>query len=74
MLGGQFILQALKRNAFRHKHGIEGSGCGDCMGAACCACCGLVQEEKESLIREGKGVGNGGVGGGYKVNEGMRYP
>jgi len=68
MLGSQWILQALKRNEYRHKHGISGNGCSDCMGAACCPCCGLVQEEKDSLLREAKGGA-----GGYQSNPGMNY-
>lgn len=35
----------------REKYGIEGSTLGDFCGALCCACCQLVQEDKESIVR-----------------------
>jgi hypothetical protein len=35
----------------RARYGIEGSGSDDCMAAWCCHCCALIQEEKESLLR-----------------------
>lgn len=41
----------------------------DFVGACCCPCCGLVQEEKESLLRVG---GQGGASG-YQANPGMQY-
>jgi hypothetical protein len=35
----------------RARYGIEGSESDDCMEAWCCHCCALIQEEKESLLR-----------------------
>lgn len=51
-IGGHSILQAVTRHSMRNRLGIEGDGCTDWIGACCCPCCGLVQEEKESLLRE----------------------
>ena len=36
----------------RERLGIEGSGATDFLASWCCACCGLVQEEKESLLKQ----------------------
>jgi hypothetical protein len=35
----------------RDEFGIKGNTCADCLGAWCCMCCGLVQEEKEAKLR-----------------------
>ena len=76
--GFSWVFQSVKRNAYRHKHGIEGSGCMDCLASACCPCCGLMQEEKESLLREGQAsMGMAGQGAtpqqGYQQSPGMQY-
>ncbi|PGH26698.1 hypothetical protein AJ80_01644 [Polytolypa hystricis UAMH7299] len=53
------------------KHGVEGSLVEDFLGAFCCRCCGLVQEEKEVLLRLQNG--KEGEGKGYQMAEGMSY-
>jgi hypothetical protein len=35
----------------REKYGMESNGCGDCLTAFCCPCCQLIQEDKESIVR-----------------------
>jgi len=42
----------MQRSNMRAKYGIEGNGCMDWLGACCCPCCGLVQEDKESFLRQ----------------------
>ena len=71
MCGFEWALKAVKRNKFRHKHKINGNGCFNCLGTTFCPCCGLVQDEKESLLREGKKTP--GNREGYQVNPGMGY-
>jgi hypothetical protein len=55
----------------RERLGIEGTGAIDCLSTCCCPCCGLVQEEKESLLKqeaiEAKNVQ-------YSAPSGMAYP
>jgi len=41
----------LHRSQQRERHGIEGSAFSDFCGSLCCACCTLIQEEKESVVR-----------------------
>lgn len=48
------------------KHGVEGALVEDCLASFCCPLCGLVQEEKESLIRLENGTG-------YQKSQGMSY-
>jgi hypothetical protein len=53
MIGGwQCIYQTIKRVDMRERLGIEGSGVTDWLASCCCPCCGLVQEEKESLLKQ----------------------
>ncbi|KIW53495.1 hypothetical protein PV05_09064 [Exophiala xenobiotica] len=47
----QGILQCMTRGSMRERHGIEGGGCGDFWTSCCCTCCTLIQEEKESIVR-----------------------
>jgi PLAC8 family len=70
-LGAQWVLQGYKRLAYRKDHGIEGNPVTDFAGAFCCPCCGLMQEEKESLKRgeEKKQM----MGAGYQENPDMAY-
>lgn len=35
----------------KEKYGMESNLFGDFATACCCACCALIQEEKESLVR-----------------------
>lgn len=65
--GFQCILQTIKRGEMRDQYGIRGSGAMDCLGAWCCPACGLIQEEKESLLRTQGSVG-------YQKPQGMSYP
>jgi PLAC8 family len=52
----------------REKYNIDGSVGEDCLGAFFCRCCGLVQEEKEVVLRQQ----NGGAAG-YQAPQGMDY-
>jgi Cys-rich protein (TIGR01571 family) len=53
LIGGwQCIYQTIKRGDMRQRLGIEGSGVTDWLASWCCPCCGLVQEEKESLLKQ----------------------
>merc|ERR1711939_673988 len=45
------VLQFVNRMSMREKYGMESNGCGDCLTAFCCACCELIQEDKETIIR-----------------------
>ncbi|THC92690.1 hypothetical protein EYZ11_007829 [Aspergillus tanneri] len=49
------------------KHKVEGSLVEDCLGAFFCRCCGLVQEEKEVILRQSQ------VTTGYQKTQGMEY-
>ncbi|KIW12538.1 hypothetical protein PV08_09815 [Exophiala spinifera] len=49
--GAQCILQCLNRTSMRERHGIEGGSCGDFCTSCCCTCCALIQEDKESIVR-----------------------
>jgi len=50
-IGGACIIQFIGRGATRERYGIQGSTCGDFCAAWCCGCCVLVQEEKDSIVR-----------------------
>ncbi|PYH42337.1 PLAC8 family protein [Aspergillus saccharolyticus JOP 1030-1] len=67
--GLSFIPLTMKRGTIRERFHLEGSGCGDCVKAACCPCCTLMQNEKEAesraaLLEQGMG---------YKAPAGMEY-
>ncbi|KIW37579.1 uncharacterized protein PV06_10225 [Exophiala oligosperma] len=49
--GAQCILQCINRTSIRERHGIEGGSFGDFCTSCCCTCCALIQEEKESVVR-----------------------
>ncbi|KAI9672898.1 MAG: hypothetical protein M1829_004448 [Trizodia sp. TS-e1964] len=66
------ILQTVNRGDIRRRHGIDGSGALDCLGATCCPLCGLIQEEKEVKRRTGQALA--GSGGYVKPQGGMHYP
>ena len=51
-------LQWFNRSDLRAQYNLQGSGCGDCLRSVCCPCCALIQEEKEVLLRNEKGLGN----------------
>lgn len=52
----------------KNKHDVDGSVVEDCLGAFFCRCCGLVQEEKEVVLRQ-QNVN----GAGYQAPQGMDY-
>jgi len=70
-IGGQSCLQGFQRANMRDKYGIEGSLAMDFVGACCCPCCGLVQEDKEALLRQ-TGV-DATTGQQYSAPAGMSY-
>ena len=49
--GVSLILQCSNRGNMKQKYGMESNCFGDFCTACCCACCALIQEEKESLVR-----------------------
>lgn len=63
----------LKRGEMRHRFGISGNGCKDCMAAFCCPCCVLVQQEKEAVAQSEK-IEQASGAAGYRAPEGMAYP
>ncbi|KAI9786558.1 MAG: hypothetical protein M1816_007882 [Peltula sp. TS41687] len=67
-----WVFQMMKRDEFRQRFNLEGSAVGDCCGAYCCPCCGLVQEEKEAIARLGR-AGNTVPQQGYQKNDTMGY-
>lgn len=70
--GLQCVYQAIRRGDKKDRWGIsEGGGFGDWCGAWCCPVCGLVQEEKEALLRQ-NGV-QAVPPKGYEKQEGMQY-
>lgn len=52
----------------KNKHDVDGSVVEDCLGAFFCRCCGLVQEEKEVVLRQQNVNGTG-----YQAPQGMDY-
>jgi hypothetical protein len=55
----------------RERLGIEGSGATDWLASCCCPCCGLVQEEKESLLKQEAIDAKNAQ---YSAPSGMAYP
>ena len=41
----------IKRGEIRERFGIKGDGMGDCCSAYWCACCAVIQQEKEVQAR-----------------------
>jgi hypothetical protein len=61
----------LKRNEIRERFGIKGDGTSDCCTAYWCACCALIQQDKEVEKR----VASGPIVQGYQPNkQGMQMP
>ena len=48
-----WVPQLLQKNEVRTKFNLQGEGVADCLKAACCGCCDLIQMEKESEQRVG---------------------
>lgn len=51
MMGGQWIIQTIRRGEMRGRYGIRGSCCGDCCKTFWCGCCAIIQDEKEVELR-----------------------
>ena len=50
-------MQMFQRGEIRERLRLNGNGCSDCLVSWCCACCALVQEEREVQdFQQGKGV------------------
>lgn len=62
----------MKRGELRQRYNLEGSGTGDCCGSYWCACCALMQEEKEVTARLMDNMGAPSQQG-YQKNETMGY-
>jgi hypothetical protein len=59
-------LQFLKRLEAREKYNIKGDLVTDVLFSACCACCSLIQVEKEVIARQ-----SGSSSAGYVAPSGM---
>lgn len=66
--GASAVIQTQKRQEMREKYNIDGSVVEDCLGAFFCRGCGLIQEEKEVMLRQ-----QNGSAAGYQVPQGMDY-
>jgi hypothetical protein len=55
--GLHWIPESMQRSDIRRKYNLQGSCITDIAAACCCALCDLVQQEKESEIREKQNVG-----------------
>lgn len=60
-----------KRTEIREKYGIKGDGTSDCCAAYWCACCTLIQHEKEVKVRTAAGPITQGY---HAPKEGMHMP
>jgi len=68
-----WVLQMINRGDIRSKYHLDGSTAGDCLRSYCCACCTLIQEEKEVVARQKEQAALGAQG--YKpVGQQMQYP
>ncbi|KAE8167601.1 PLAC8 family-domain-containing protein [Aspergillus tamarii] len=45
--GLHWVFLSRERGKIRKRYGIEGGTFSDCVQAACCSCCTLIQQEKE---------------------------
>ncbi|KAI9848789.1 MAG: hypothetical protein M1838_000370 [Thelocarpon superellum] len=73
--GLHWVFMIIKRGEMRQKFNLDGSTGGDIVRALCCACCELVQEEKESLLLTAELTGGAAAPQGYqKETTGMQYP
>lgn len=54
-IGAHWILQAMQLADIRDKHNLQGNCITDLAKSFCCACCSIVQAEKESAEREAEG-------------------
>lgn len=64
-------LLTMQRADVRKKFDLQGSCLSDAAINCCCACCSLVQQDKEADYWEKQGGGKGE--GQYKVDEVMSY-
>jgi len=69
-VGCHWIPMALQSSDIRKKYGLQGSCLEDIAKACCCALCSLVQNEKESTLREAE---HKGMGEQYSQGETMSY-
>lgn len=61
----------IKRGEIRERYGIKGDGTSDCCVTYWCACCALIQHDKEVIAR----TSGGPIAQGYQPNkEGMVMP
>ena len=70
-LGCHPILQTMNRGKLRQKYRLQGSCPEDFLLSCCCGCCALIQEEKESVVRERERAAQAS---GYQQVAGMKYP
>ncbi|UKZ65060.1 uncharacterized protein TrAtP1_006262 [Trichoderma atroviride] len=66
------ILASMQRQSIRGKYNLEGTCLEDMAKSYCCACCNLIQLDKESAHREA--LLNNVNSEQYQKNEGMAYP
>ncbi|RYP39203.1 hypothetical protein DL767_002311 [Monosporascus sp. MG133] len=69
--GCGWIYAMLKRGEIRERYNIKGSGCNDCCVSYWCACCAVIQQDNEVIIRQRNA---GAVQQGYQSQPGMQMP
>ncbi|RYO86787.1 hypothetical protein DL763_006577 [Monosporascus cannonballus] len=69
--GCGWIYAMLKRGEIRERYNIQGSGFNDCCVSYWCACCAVIQQDNEVIIRQRNAVP---VKQGYQSQPGMQMP
>lgn len=75
--GLHFIPMLFQRADLRKKYNLQGDCVMDLFTSCCCACCSLIQQDKEAEFREKELADKlNGAGGpsGYAKPQGMAYP
>ena len=62
-----------QRADLRKKYNLQGDIVTDMLTSCCCACCSLIQQDKEAEVRE-KELAEKFNGGGYVKPQNMAYP
>ncbi|KAF1814555.1 PLAC8-domain-containing protein [Eremomyces bilateralis CBS 781.70] len=51
-----WVMAALQRSGIRQKYNLEGACLTDIAAACCCGCCDIIQQDKETELREKEGA------------------
>ena len=70
--GCGWIYVMMKRSEIREHYGIQGDGTSDCCVTYWCACCALIQQDKEVKVRTSNAAGL--ITQGYQAQAGMQMP